>query len=43
MRLLAVGWCDWQKGLVCQNIHGCTNHIPRIDKWLNRPLPSVGN
>ena len=37
----AVGWCDWQKGLVCQNIHGCTNHIPRIDKWLGKPLPSV--
>jgi hypothetical protein len=37
----AVGWCDWQKGLVCQNIHGCTNHIPRIEKWLSKPLPSV--
>ena len=37
----AVGWCDWQKGLVCQNIHGSTNHIPRIDKWLGKPLPSV--
>ena len=37
----AVGWCDWQKGLVCQNIHGCTNHIPRIDKWLAKRLPSV--
>ena len=36
-----VGWCDWQKGMTCQNIHGCTNHIPRLYKWLHRPLPSV--
>ena len=36
-----VGWCDWQKGMTCQNIHGCTNHIPRLYKWLARPLPSV--
>lgn len=41
MDCCAVGWCDWQKGITCQNIHGCTNHIPRIGKWLNKPLPSV--
>ena len=36
-----VGWCDFQKGVTCQNIHGCTNHIPRLWKWLKRPLPSL--
>jgi hypothetical protein len=41
MDCCAVGWCDWQKGITCQNIHGCTNHIPRVGKWLNKPLPSI--
>jgi len=35
------GFCDIQKGITCQNIHGCTNHIPRLKRWLVRNLPSV--